>query len=186
MDGTIKLAEPIDGATYRKVLGHYPTGVCVVTAVEPDGKCAALVVGSFTSVSLDPPLVAFFPDRSSTSWPRIERAGKFCVNVLSSHQQDLCRRFSAKGDDKFAGLDYSLSANGSPVLQDVVAWIDCTLDAVHEAGDHFIVLGHVRELDIVRAEQPLVFFKGKYGDFSPLIEGAPDVAPVAANASAKV
>ncbi|MDB5715147.1 MAG: flavin reductase-like, FMN-binding protein, partial [Sphingomonadales bacterium] len=107
------------------------------------------------------------------------RAGKFCVNVLGSHQQDLCRRFSAKGDDKFAGLDYALSANGSPVLHDVVAWIDCTLDAVHEAGDHFIVLGHVRELGIVRAEQPLVFFKGKYGDFSPLVEVRPDGPPVA-------
>jgi 3-hydroxy-9,10-secoandrosta-1,3,5(10)-triene-9,17-dione monooxygenase reductase component len=170
MDGQVKIEEPIDGATFRRVLGHYPTGVCVVTAIEPNGKPAAMVVGSFTSVSLAPPLVAFFPDRSSTSWPRIERAGKFCVNVLGSHQQNLCRRFSARSDDKFAGLDYRLSSRGSPVLEGVVAWIDCTLDAIHQAGDHLIVLGQVRELDIERADQPLLFFRGKYGNFEALEE----------------
>ncbi|CAN5366187.1 flavin reductase family protein [soil metagenome] len=168
VNGTVKMTDPIDGATFRRVLGHYPTGVCVVTAIEPDGTKAALVVGSFTSVSLDPPLVAFFPDRNSSSWPRIERAGKFCVNVLGSHQRDLCRRFSARSDDKFAGLNYGLSTNGSPVLEDVIAWIDCTLEAVHEAGDHYIVVGRVHELDIVRADQPLVFFRGEYGNFAPL------------------
>lgn len=170
MDGAVEIKQGFDGTTFRRVLGHYPTGVCVVTAIEPDGKPAAMVVGSFTSVSLDPPLVAFFPDRSSTSWPRIQRATKFCVNVLGSHQQDLCRRFSAKGDDKFSGLEYRLSNGGSPVLHDVVAWIDCTLDAIHEAGDHLIVLGHVRELDIARPDQPLLFFRGRYGSFSPLTE----------------
>jgi len=170
VDRTVKLEDPIDGTTFRRVLGHYPTGVCVVTAIEPEGTPAAMVVGSFTSVSLDPPLVAFFPDRGSTSWPRIERAGRFCVNVLGSHQQDLCRRFAAKNADKFAGLDYGLSTGGSPVLHDVVAWIDCTLEVVHEAGDHLIVLGRVRELDIARPDQPLLFFRGKYGSFSPLTD----------------
>lgn len=170
MDRTVIPEESIDGATFRRVLGHYPTGVCVVTAMGPDGVPAAMVVGSFTSVSLDPPLVAFFPDCASTSWPKIERAGRFCVNVLGGQQQDLCRRFSVKSDDKFAGLDYRLSTNGSPVLDDVVAWIDCTLDAVHPAGDHYFVLGRVRELDIARPDQPLLFFRGKYGNFAPLIE----------------
>ena len=165
---TTKLDPAIDRETFRRVLGHYPTGVCVVTAIEPDGAPAGMVVGSFTSVSLDPPLVAFFPDKSSFSWPRIERAGCFCVNVLASDQQDLCRRFAAKGDDKFADISFGLSSNGSPVLENVVAWIDCVLDAVHEAGDHFIVLGQVRELDIARAEEPLLFFRGKYGNFAPL------------------
>lgn len=167
----------IDGATFRRVLGHYPTGVCVVTAIEPDGTATGMIVGSFTSVSLDPPLVAFLPDKSSTSWPRIERAGKFCVNILASDQQDLCRRFAAKGGDKFAGVSHRLSANGSPVLDDVVAWIDCTLDAVHEAGDHFIVLGRVCELDSARAEEPLLFFRGQYGNFAPLLEPICETGP---------
>lgn len=164
---TTVLDPAIDSARFRHVLGHYPTGVCVVTACDSDGSTSGMVVGSFTSVSLDPPLVAFFPDKSSTSWPRIERAGKFCVNILASDQGDLCRRFASKGEDKFAGLSHRISTNGSPVLDDVVAWIDCSLYAVHEAGDHYIVLGRVHELDIARADQPLLFFRGKYGNFSP-------------------
>jgi 3-hydroxy-9,10-secoandrosta-1,3,5(10)-triene-9,17-dione monooxygenase reductase component len=167
---TLKLDPVIDSAMYRRVLGHYPTGVCVVTATLANGQRAGMVVGSFTSVSLDPPLVGFFPDISSSSWPQIESAGKFCVNILANDQKDLCRRFSAKGEDKFAGLTHRLSTNGSPVLDDVVAWIDCTLDKVHEAGDHYIVLGRVRELDVIRPQQPLLFFRGGYGSFAPLIE----------------
>lgn len=165
---TIRIDPAIDGAAYRRVLGHYPTGVCVVTATLPDGRRVGMVVGSFTSVSLDPPLVGFFPDVSSSSWPQIEAAGRFCVNILASDQQALCRRFSAKGEDKFAGLAHASSANGSPVLDGVVAWIDCTLDTVHEAGDHYIVLGRVQEMDIVRPEQPLLFFRGGYGSFAPV------------------
>lgn len=163
---TIALDPVIDSVVYRRVLGHYPTGVCVVTATLPDGRRAAMVVGSFTSVSLDPPLVGFFPDKSSTSWPLIEAAGRFCVNVLADDQRDLCRIFAAKGDDKFAGVVHRLSANGSPVLDNVVAWIDCALDKVHEAGDHYFVLGRVHELDIARPEQPLLFFRGGYGSFA--------------------
>lgn len=165
---TIKVDPVIDGAVYRRVLGHYPTGVCVVTATLSDGTRAGMVVGSFTSVSLDPPLVGFFPDVSSTSWPKIKQAGKFCVNILASDQQELCRRFSAKGDDKFTGVSHRISVNGSPVLDNVVAWVDCNLDAVHEAGDHYIVLGRVQELDIERPEQPLLFFRGSYGGFAPI------------------
>ncbi|MGE4321414.1 MAG: flavin reductase family protein [Sphingobium sp.] len=157
-----------DDATFRRVLGHYPTGVCVVTAVEADGAPTGMVVGSFTSVSLDPPLVAFFPDRKSTSWPRIEKVGKFCVNVLGSDQQPLCRQFAASGTDKFAGVTHRVSANGSPILDGVVAWIDCTLDVVHEGGDHFIVLGRVVALEVDRPTSPLLFFQGGYGAFAQL------------------
>jgi flavin reductase (DIM6/NTAB) family NADH-FMN oxidoreductase RutF len=164
----LKLDPEIDSAVYRRVMGHYPTGVCVVTATLLDGQRAGMVVGSFTSVSLAPPLVGVFPDISSTSWPQIERAGKFCVNVLANDQKDLCRRFAARGEDKFAGLTHRVSANGSPVLDDVVAWIDCTLDNVQEACDHYFVLGRVQELDVDRPKTPLVFFQGGYGSFSPL------------------
>ena len=155
-----------DSATCRRVLGHYPTGVCVVTAMEASGAPVGMVVGSFTSVSLDPPLVAFFPAKSSSSWPRIEAVGKFCVNILASDQQPLCRQIAAPGPDKFAGIVHRVSANGSPILDDVVAWIDCALDAVHEAGDHYIVLGKVVALEVDRPERPLLFFQGSYGEFS--------------------
>ena len=162
MNGAISF----DSATFRRVLGHYPTGVCVVTAVEADGTPIAMVVGSFTSVSLDPPLVGFFPAKTSSSWPRIEKIGKFCVNVLASDQQPLCRQLASPGTDKFVGVAHRVSTNGSPILDDVVAWIDCTLDAVHEAGDHYIVLGRVLALEVDRPERPLLFFQGNYGEFA--------------------
>lgn len=160
---------PIDGATFRRVLGHYPTGVCVITAQEGDGTASGMVVGSFTSVSLDPPLVAFFPDKGSSSWPRIAAAGKFCVNVLASDQLPLCRQFASRGGDKFAGVSHRLSENGSPILDGVIAWIDCTLHATHEAGDHLIVLGHVHALEVDKPGSPLLFFQGGYGEFSLLV-----------------
>jgi flavin reductase (DIM6/NTAB) family NADH-FMN oxidoreductase RutF len=164
-----RLKASFDAGVFRRVLGHYPTGVCVMTALEPDGRPVGMAVGSFTAVSLDPPLVGFMPDKSSTSWPRIARVGRFCVNVLSSNQQDLCRRFSAKADNKFEGLDFDLSKSGSPVLSGVVAWIDCRVFTVHEAGDHFIVLGEVLDL-VAQDDQPLLFLRGRYGGFAPFVD----------------
>lgn len=155
-----------DSATFRRVLGHYPTGVCVVTAADDAGNGTGMVVGSFTSVSLEPPLVAFFPDRASTSWPRIHAIGRFCINVLDADQRDLCRRFARSGGDKFTGVAHRLSAHGSPILDGVVAWIDCALETVHEAGDHFVVLGRVRALDVEASLRPLLFFRGAYGEFA--------------------
>ena len=160
--------DALDPLLFRRVLGHYPTGVCVVTARQDDGSAVGLAIGSFTSVSLDPPLILFCPDKNSTSWPKIEATGQFCVNILAHDQREICNRFASKGGDKFVGLGHRISARGTPILDDVVAWIDCALHAVHEAGDHFIVLGRVLELGTARAEHPLVFFKGGYGQFLPL------------------
>jgi len=156
-----------DPKTFRRVLGHFPTGVCVITAMQANGMPVGMAVGSFTSVSLSPPLVAFFPDRSSSSWPKIEAAGRFCVNVLAEHQERICRAFASKAENKFAEIPYRLSAKGTPILEDIIAWIDCDLHAVHEAGDHFIVLGEVHALDVERPHKPLLFFQGGYGQFSP-------------------
>jgi 3-hydroxy-9,10-secoandrosta-1,3,5(10)-triene-9,17-dione monooxygenase reductase component len=160
-------AEAIDVATFRRILGHYPTGVCVITSITADGDRIGMVVGSFTSVSLDPPLVAFYPDKRSQSWPRIEATGRFCVNVLAAGQGDLCRRFSSRIDDRFDGVSHRLSTAGLPILDGVVAWIDCDLHAIHEAGDHYIALGRVLSLDSEAPERPLLFFQGGYGSFSP-------------------
>src|SRR3546814_1217800 len=117
-----------------------------------------MVVGSFTSFSLDPPLVAFFPAKNSHSWPRIEKAGKFCVNILASDQKPLCQQFSSKGaHDKFAGVTHRVSANGSPILDGVVAWSYCRLEAMHEAGDHLIVLGTVVALEVETQRRTQLF-----------------------------
>ncbi len=155
----------MDPAWFRQVLGQYPTGVCVVTGIGIDGAPTGLVVGSFTSVSLEPPIVAFFPDQSSSSWPKIRPSKGFCVNVLAQDQEHLCRQFAAKGGDKFAGVGWRPAESGSPVLDHVVAWIDCRLAGVHNVGDHDLVLGRVLELEVERPSNPLLFFRGGYGRF---------------------
>lgn len=158
----------IDQVKFRQVLGSYPTGVCAITATTPDGERAAMVVGSFTSVSLDPALVGFLPDKGSSSWPLIEQAGHFCVNVLSSDQQNVCRQLAAKGPDKFAGLDVNTSEHGHPVITNSIAQIDCDIHAVIDAGDHWFVLGHVLSLEVVRDGDPMLFYRGLYGGFAEL------------------
>jgi flavin reductase (DIM6/NTAB) family NADH-FMN oxidoreductase RutF len=157
-------ASGVDEAHFRQVLGHFPTGVTVVTAMT-EGEPVGLAVGSFTSVSLDPPLVLFCPAKSSSSWPKIEAAGSFCVNILGEDQESVSRVFAGKGADKFQGLGWRLGAVGAPILNDVLAWIDCRVEDVHEGGDHYLVVGRVAELGIGHEGRPLVFFRGGYGRF---------------------
>lgn len=155
---------PFEPATFRKILSHYPTGVSIVTAMLGDGSPAGMVVGSFTSVSLAPPLIAFFPAKNSWTWAKIETSARFCVNVLSHQQEWLCRRFASKIDNKFEGVDHALSPLGQPILPGTVAWFDCVRHATHEAGDHWIVLGAVEALGISEGrDNPLIFLKGGYG-----------------------
>jgi flavin reductase (DIM6/NTAB) family NADH-FMN oxidoreductase RutF/DNA-binding IclR family transcriptional regulator len=158
----------LDSSWFRQVLGQYPTGVTVITAMCPDGQPAGMAVGSFTSVSLSPPLVAFFPDKSSSTWPKIGPAGAFCVNVLGADQEDVCRLFATKGADRFAQFEWHLSESGVPILDGAVAWIDCAIELVQDAGDHYIVIGRVRDLDLGAEELPLLFYRGGYGRFAPL------------------
>lgn len=155
----------VDGPRFRQVLGHFPTGVTVITAAAEDGP-AGMCVGSFTSVSLDPPLVAFCADVSSTSYPRIAAAGHYCVNVLAEDQEHVARVFAASGEDKFSGLGWRPSAaTGAPVIDGVLAWIDCEITAVHPAGDHWIVIGTALDLEIGHEGGPLVFFRGGFGRY---------------------
>ena len=149
------------GQEFRQIMGHYPTGVCAITSVLGSSPIA-MIVGSFTSVSLDPPLVGFFPGRDSTTWPKIAEAGQFCVKVLAGHQKAVCRTLSSKATDKFAGLPHRLSDSGMPILDDVVGWIDCDLETVRDAGDHYLVLGRVKFLAIESTHPPLLFHRGAY------------------------
>lgn len=155
----------IDSAHFRQVLGHFPTGVTVVAGIDPDGDDAVgLAIGSFFSVSLDPALVGFCVDHSSGSWPRIAASGSFCVNVLAADQEDVSRVFASSRDDKFATIGWEAAGSGSPRIRDVLAWVDCDVHAVHEAGDHDIIVGAVRELDLGRSDDggPLAFYRGGY------------------------
>lgn len=157
----------IDAKWYRQVLGQYPTGVCVVTAQLPGGEPVAMVVGSFTAVSLEPPLVAFFPDRNSGSWARLRQCEKFCVNILAADQEPVCRKLASKDPDKFTGTPHRISERGNPIVAGVVAWIECSLHSVTDAGDHEMVVGRVLDMDVVGGGLPLLFFQGGYGRFSP-------------------
>ena len=156
---------PVDPARFRQVLGHFPTGVSVITAMDGN-QPVGLAIGSFFSVSLDPPLVGFCAAKSSSSWPRIRSAGAFSVNVLAEDQEDLCRVFASKVPDKFAGAGWARSGHGQPLLDGALASLDCDIDAVHEAGDHDIVIGAVRDLRVARESGPLVFFRGGYANLA--------------------
>ncbi|MBF6619901.1 MAG: flavin reductase family protein [Patulibacter sp.] len=154
----------IDQRRFRDVLGHCPTSVAVITAARTDGTPAGLVVGTFTSVSLDPPLVAFLPAKLSTSWPTMRDAGSFCANILGADHQHVGQRFATSGGDKFADVGWQPAPSGSPVLDDALAWIDCDVETTHDAGDHEIVIGRVRDLDVRDVGSgALVFFRGAYG-----------------------
>ena len=172
--GSSREASPIAPQWFRKVLGQYPTGVCAVTSVSGENTPVGMTVGSFTSVSLDPPLVAFFPDKGSTSWPRIQSSGRFCVNILSEDQESVCRQIASKHPRKMDAIAHRLSPHGNPVIDSVVAWIDCQIASVTEAGDHFVVLGRVLHLEIEKPSLPLLFFRGGYGRFQPLSLASPD------------
>ncbi len=151
----------VDSARYRQVLGHFCTGVTVVTSLDDDGP-VGFACQAFAALSLDPPLVLFCPGRTSSSWPRIERAGHFCVNVLAEEQRDLSRRFGSSGPDKFDGIRWSPASSGAPVLDGVLTWAACRLEASSMAGDHHIVIGLVTELGGCREGRPLLFYKGRY------------------------
>lgn len=157
----------IDELTFRDVLGHLPTGVVAVAALAPSGAPVGMAVGSFTSVSLDPPLVAFYPDKRSSSFPLIREAGRFSVAVLSAEQEAVCRAFAVKGGNKFDSINWRISDHGTPRIEGAVAWLECKIQAVHEAGDHYVVLGQVEDLGIGVPAIPLVFFQGGYGAFVP-------------------
>src|SRR3954471_3262495 len=119
-----------DQRRFRDVLGHLPSGVVAITGIDAGGEPSGMIVGTFTSVSLEPALVAFFVDQNSTSFPRIREAGVFCANILSAQQEPLCRALAAKGGQKFAGVAWQPATSGAPILDGAVAWVDCDIDSV--------------------------------------------------------
>jgi len=153
----------IEEAVFRTVLGHFASGVAVVTGPGPHGP-AGFTCQSFFSLSLDPPLIAFAPSRASTSWPRIEAAGTCTINVLGESQEALARAFSRSGGDKFAGVGWTAGPTGAVRLDGALAWLDCRIDSITEGGDHLLVVARVVELASGHGE-PLVFYRGGFGSF---------------------
>ncbi len=163
--------DELDPLLFRRVLGYFPTGVTVVTARTSDGAPVGITIGSFTSVSLDPPLVGFLPMIHSDRWPAIRATGSFCVNVLGADQGELCWQFARTTvEEPFDGVQWRPStATGSPILDGAIAWIDCSIEDVVVAGDHHFVTGRVLQLEHTEPESepnPLLFFRGKLGEFT--------------------
>ena len=152
-----------DQARFREVLGHFATGITIVTATD-EGEPVGFSCQSFAALSLDPPMVILAPAKSSTSWPRIARAGSFCVNILGEHQEAVCRAFAVSGGDKFDGVDWTPGVTGSPLIDGSLATVECTLGAIYEGGDHELVTGHVLDMEIGKGT-PLIFYRSGFGRF---------------------
>lgn len=146
---------------YRDVLGQYASGVTVVTTML-DGRPVGMTCQSFTSVSLDPPLVAFLPMKTSRAFAAIRKSRRFCVNFLAAEQAEVSNNFASLAEDKFAGVAWDSTSNGMPRLDDTVGWVDCVVQDVHEAGDHYLVIGKVEDLGQGDAANPLLFHQGRY------------------------
>ena len=154
----------LDQARFREVLGHFATGVTIVTALE-DGVPVGFSCQSFAALSLDPHMVILAPAKSSTSWPRIAKAGAFAVNILGEHQEAVCRAFAVSGGDKFDGVEWSPGVTGSPIITGALAHVECRLGAIFEGGDHELVTGHVVAMDAGDGA-PLLFYRSGFGRFT--------------------
>jgi 3-hydroxy-9,10-secoandrosta-1,3,5(10)-triene-9,17-dione monooxygenase reductase component len=154
----------LDQARFREVLGHFATGITIVTALE-EGVPVGFSCQSFAALSLDPPMVVLAPARSSTSWPRIARAGAFCVNILGEDQEAVCRAFAVSGGNKFDGIGWFPGpVTGSPVIDGSLAAVECELGQIFEGGDHEIVTGLVLAVEVGDGG-PLLFYRGGFGRF---------------------
>jgi len=161
----------IEPLRFREALGHYASGITVITS-HCDGEPLGFTCQSFYSVSMNPPLVSFSVMSNSASYPGIRKAGRFAVNILSGEQVGISNQFARRGTDKWQGVDRQASPLGNPIIAGSLHWLDCEIHAEHAAGDHLIVIGEVKALNLqeAAAAQPLLYFKGQYcnlAEFSP-------------------
>ncbi len=158
-----------DSKEFRQVLGNLPTGVVIVSGVDLAGQPQGVTIGSFVSISLDPPLVGFFQGLTSKTWPAIAASGSFCANVLAESQGELCWRFAKEAEGRFDGVQWTPATSGSPKIAGSLAHIDCTIESSSQVGDHLFVVGRVQNLEAGQsAESAMVFFRGAVTGTSPL------------------
>lgn len=163
------MASQVPLAALRKTLGAFLTGVTVVTAVDEAGRPRGMTANSFTSVSLDPPLVLVCVDRSAASCAAFCAAPGYAVHILGEHQRELAVKFASKDPDKFADLDERIGVGGAPILPGVLGWLDCVTEQVVDAGDHVILIGRVVEFGH-RDDRPLGYHQGKFVTFDPALD----------------
>jgi flavin reductase (DIM6/NTAB) family NADH-FMN oxidoreductase RutF len=152
---------PIEKNELRRVMGHFATGVTVITSVRASGEMHGLTANAFSSVSLVPPLLLICVDKKAESYPCFEESKIFTVNILSSEQEAISRKFAVSGGNKFEGISYRIGANGAPILDGAVAYLECKLAGTMDAGDHTVYLGEIEQAETHEAK-PLLFFRGGY------------------------
>jgi flavin reductase (DIM6/NTAB) family NADH-FMN oxidoreductase RutF len=152
---------PIEKNELRRVMGHFATGVTVITTISKDGAPYGLTANAFTSVSLEPPLLLISVDRKAESFPYFEESKIFTVNILRDDQESISRRFAVSGGPKFEGVAYHNGGNGAPILDGTLAHLECRLYAAHDGGDHMLYLGEIIEAE-TREGRPLLFYRGGY------------------------
>ncbi|OOG58002.1 flavin reductase [Polaromonas sp. C04] len=150
----------------RQVMAQYPTGVVAITSLSRDDRPQGMLVGSFMSLSLEPPLVTFMVALTSSTWPALKQSERIGISILAHDQQEICKKLSRSAAERFSGVDWKLSSHGSPVIDGAVASIDCEIAEVHRGGDHEIVVCRMLGLEIQRAVPALLFSHGSYGRFS--------------------
>jgi 3-hydroxy-9,10-secoandrosta-1,3,5(10)-triene-9,17-dione monooxygenase reductase component len=152
-----------DPRVFRDTLGHYASGLTIITGIDEEGPIG-FTCQSFYSVSTEPPLVSFSVMTNSTTYPRVRETGGFAVNVLAHDQHSVSNQFARKGTDKWAGIDWTPTRTGNPIIDDTLMWLDCDIWAEHEAGDHFIVIGRVKEMSPAswHEKEPLLYYRGQY------------------------
>ncbi|WP_042381030.1 flavin reductase family protein [Streptacidiphilus melanogenes] len=153
---------PLGQRELRRAFGAFPTGVTALAALGDDGTPVGLAASSFTSVSLDPPLVSVCVAHTSTTWPLLRDRARLGVSVLGAHQAEACRRLAARGGNRFAGLDWTATTDGAVLIDGASARFDCSVERLVRAGDHDIVLLRVHELDADHAIAPLVFHASRF------------------------
>ena len=152
----------IGPAAFRELLGRFATGVTVVTTINTDRAPIGMTANSVTSVSLEPPLVLICVNQDSAMHGAMTQAAGFVINVLASDQENLSRHFAGSAGDRFSGIGYRSGPHGAPVLEGVLAHIECTRDSSIEAGDHTIFVGLVTG-GTAESGRPLIFYRGGYG-----------------------
>lgn len=151
-----------DSRVLRNALGCFATGVCVLTAMSKDGVPVGLTLNSFTSVSLEPPLVLACIARTVSSLSTIEASDHFAINVLQSNQQDVSTIFATRVEDRFSKVTWTAGTNGTPIISDALASVECSRHAVHDGGDHIILVAHVDRANFDPGQKPLLYFRGNY------------------------
>ena len=152
----------IDQSVFRRVLGRFATGITIVTALDEEGAPIGLTVNAFTSLSLEPPLVLFCLDKRNASLSAFTKGKNFALNMWGEDQQEISITFSSPVDDRFANIETETWETGVPILNGCIANLECLIDAVHEGGDHLIIVGRVEKLFQAESGRPLLYFNGNY------------------------